>query len=267
MNGSRHVRAKKSYGQHFLTSEAIANRIAYSLQRTDDYDRILEVGPGQGMLTKYLLEREETVFAVEADRDMVAYLTKHYPQLVPRLVSEDFLKVRLEEVMEYQPFAIIGNFPYNISSQILIKMLAARAYVPEMVGMFQREVAERVVADPGSKTYGVISVFVQAFYAGEYLFTVKPGSFNPPPKVQSAVIRLTRKDDQELGCDDKLFRKVVKAAFGTRRKMLRNTMKPFLPKELLMEDEFFQQRPERLSVAEFVELTRRVEKHRETDSE
>lgn len=262
MNGSRSVRAKKSYGQHFLTSEAIANRIAYSLERTDEYARILEVGPGQGMLTKYLLERDETIFAVEADRDMVAYLTKHLPEVVPRLIQEDFLKVRLEEVMEHRPFALIGNFPYNISSQILLKMLAVRAYVPEMVGMFQREVAERVVAEPGSKTYGVISVFVQAFYTGTYLFTVKAGSFNPPPKVQSAVIRLSRREDQDLGCDEKLFRKVVKAAFGTRRKMLRNTMKPFLPKELLMEEAFFQQRPERLSVAQFVELTQRIEAHR-----
>ena len=254
------TKAKKSYGQHFLTSEAIAQKIAYSLVHTDQYDQLLEVGPGQGMLTKYLLERPETVYAVEADRDMVAYLQKQYPDFASeRLISEDFLKVRIDEVMGMRPFALIGNFPYNISSQILFKMLASRAHVPEMVGMFQKEVAERVVAGPGSKTYGVISVLVQAYYEGEYLFTVKPGSFNPPPKVQSAVIRLVRKENQDIGCDERKFRSVVKTAFGTRRKMLRNTMKPFLPKEILMEDEFFQQRPERLSVADFIELTKRIE--------
>ena len=253
------MKAKKSYGQHFLTAESIAERIALAL-RPDQlgYERILEVGPGQGMLSKYLLRLEPTTYAVEADRDMVAYLKTHYPGFSERVIEEDFLKVRLEEAMNHEPFGLIGNFPYNISSQILLKMLAVRQYVPEMVGMFQKEVADRVIAPPGNKTYGVISVFVQAFYTGEYLFTVKPGSFNPPPKVQSAVIRLTRKPELELGCDEVLFRKVVKQAFGQRRKMLRKTLKSFFPDEDLQADKFFEQRPERLSVEDFVELTNRV---------
>ena len=253
------MRAKKSYGQHFLTAESIAERIALALRPEEfGYRQVLEVGPGQGMLSKYLLRLEPTTYAVEADRDMVAYLKTHYPEFSERVIEEDFLKVRLEEAMNHEPFGLIGNFPYNISSQILLKMLAVRQYVPEMVGMFQKEVADRVIAPPGNKTYGVISVFVQAFYTGEYLFTVKPGSFNPPPKVQSAVIRLTRKSELELGCDEVLFRKVVKQAFGQRRKMLRKTLKSFFPDEDLQADKFFEQRPERLSVEDFVELTNRV---------
>ncbi|MEL6720114.1 MAG: 16S rRNA (adenine(1518)-N(6)/adenine(1519)-N(6))-dimethyltransferase RsmA [Bacteroidota bacterium] len=254
------MRAKKSYGQHFLTSEAISERIADSLQQA--HKKVLEVGPGKGMLTKYLLEKDYELHAVEADRDMVAYLNTHYPELSSRLHFADFMRFRLDEVFAEGSFAIIGNFPYNISSQILFKMLDHRTYVPELVGMFQREMAERVVAQPGGKEYGVISVLVQAFYEGEYLFTVKRGHFNPPPKVTSAVIRLTRKEDQNLGCDYKLFRQIVKQTFGQRRKMLRNTMKPFLNGHDILKDDFFQQRPERLSVADFVQLTNWVEERR-----
>lgn len=248
-------KAKKSYGQHFLTSEQIAQRIVDSLQGTAHYSKVLEVGPGRGVLTKFLLEKSYDLVAVEADEDMVTYLQHFFPDSDGKVVSADFLKLRLEEVMGEEQFGLIGNFPYNISSQILIKMLEYRKQIPEMVGMFQREVAERVIAPKGSKTYGVISVLVQAYYKGEYLFTVKPGSFNPPPKVQSAVIRLTRKKEQSLGCDEKLFRQIVKQSFNQRRKMLRNTLKPMFPEEILKR-EFFQQRPEVLGVPEFVELTR-----------
>ncbi|MEM1327308.1 MAG: 16S rRNA (adenine(1518)-N(6)/adenine(1519)-N(6))-dimethyltransferase RsmA [Bacteroidota bacterium] len=249
------MKAKKSYGQHFLTSEAIAERIADSLQQTDQYQYVLEVGPGQGMLTKYLLEQPYELHAVEADRDMIDYLNAHYPDLSDRLHSANFLRFRPDELFGTSPFAIIGNFPYNISSQILFKMLEYRTQVPELVGMFQREMAERVVAPPGNKIYGVISVLVQAFYEGDYLFSVKRGCFNPPPKVTSAVIRLTRKQDQNLGCDEKLFRRVVKQAFSQRRKMLRNTMKSFISGNDRLKEPFFEQRPERLSVADFVQLT------------
>ena len=259
-------KAKKSFGQHFLTSEQIAQRIAESLQKTATYDKVLEVGPGKGILTKFLLDKPYELIAVEADEDMVTYLRQFFPQLDGRVVAADFLKLRLEEVMGDGAFAIIGNFPYNISSQILIKMLDYRAQVPELVGMFQREMAERVIAPPGSKTYGVISVLVQAYYKGEYLFTVKQGSFNPPPKVQSAVIRLVRKPQASLGCDEKLFRRIVKQTFNQRRKMLRNTLKPLFPDELLKE-EFYQQRPESLSVADFVKLTRIAEKLKDSPAE
>jgi 16S rRNA (adenine1518-N6/adenine1519-N6)-dimethyltransferase len=249
------MKAKKSYGQHFLNNEVIAARIADSLMLTEHYGDVIEVGPGQGMLTKYLLDRTFDLHAVEADQDMITYLHQHYPSLMPRLVYKDFLKLPLEELVADRPFAIIGNFPYNISSQIVFKMLDYKAQVPELVGMFQREMAERIIAPPGGKEYGVISALVQAFYEGKNLFTVKPGHFNPPPKVTSAVIRLTRKEDQELGCDPKWYTKVVKQAFSQRRKMLRNTMKAFLGDHELLKESFFQLRPERLSVAEFVQLT------------
>ena len=259
---SKPVRAKKSFGQHFLHREDIAERIANSLLHKDAYPLVLEVGPGQGMLTKYLIDLKEQdgekkfdLFAVEADRDMIPILHDKFPELAPNIIQLDFLKLDFNAHFGNQSLAIIGNFPYNISSQILIKMVEFRNQVPELVGMFQKEVAQRVVAPPGSKTYGVISVICQAFYDGEYLFTVGKGAFNPPPKVESAVIRMTRKENQELGCDEKLFRKVVKQAFSQRRKMLRNTMKMYLKDDPILQDPFFTLRPERLSIADFVKLT------------
>lgn len=257
------MKAKKSYGQHFLNKESIAQDIALGLKGTDQYKQIVEIGPGQGMLTKHLIEQypEHELKVVEADRDMVSYLTKHYPALFPNIIAEDFLKVRLEEHLQ-EPFAIIGNFPYNISSQILFKLLEYRHAVPELVGMFQKEVAKRVAAEPNNKAYGVLTVLVQAYYDTEYLFSVAPEHFNPPPKVQSGVIRLTRKPDFEnLGCDERRFRTIVKVAFGTRRKMLRNSMKPFFPKDVLFEDPLFKQRPENLSVSEFIALTQRASQY------
>jgi 16S rRNA (adenine1518-N6/adenine1519-N6)-dimethyltransferase len=253
------MKAKKSFGQHFLVNEDISSRIANSLTLTNLYDKVVEVGPGKGVLTKYLLERDFELWAVEADRDMVQYLNSNYSEISDYIIPADFLKVDLNLFLKNKPFALIGNFPYNISSQILFKMLEHREQIPEMVGMFQKEVAERVVAGPGSKTYGVISVLIQAYYEGKVLFNVSPGNFNPPPKVQSAVIRLVRKENAELGCDEKLFKQIVKQTFGQRRKMLRNTMKTFLKDDEIIQDEFFQQRPERLSLDDFIQLTKWVE--------
>lgn len=254
------MKAKKSYGQHFLNSDRIARRIAESLRPQLGYRRVLEVGPGRGMLTQFLLEQNDLeLVVVEADRDMVDYLHVHFPQLAGRIIHADFLKLPLEDLFGEEPFGLIGNFPYNISSQILFRMLDYRRQIPEMVGMFQKEVAERVVAAPGSKTYGVISVLVQAFYEGEYLFGVDRSKFNPPPQVQSAVIRLTRREPAVLDCDEALFRSIVKTTFGQRRKMLRNTLKEFITDPAILEDPQFTRRPEQLSVADFVELTRRVE--------
>lgn len=255
------MKAKKSFGQHFLNDERLAERIATSLKKTAEYDRVLEIGPGRAMLTKYLLQQPYDLTVVEADKDMVTFLKKHYPQLDGKIIELDFLKMRLDEQMGNN-FGLIGNFPYNISSQILFKMVTCRELIPEMVGMFQKEVAERVVSKPGSKVYGVISVLIQAFYEGEYLFTVNQNSFTPPPKVLSGVIRLTRKANQDLGCDYKLFRQVVKLSFSQRRKMLRNTMKSLLKGDELLNDPFFTQRPERLSVEDFVQLTNWVAERR-----
>jgi len=251
------VKAKKSYGQHFLTNENFAERIADGL--VQPHTRVLEVGPGKGMLTKYLLQKEFQLKAVEADRDMVAYLQKFYPQLSEDIIEADFMKLNLNEVFEHQSFALVGNFPYNISSQIVFKMVEYRHLISEMVGMFQKEMAERIIAPPGGKDYGVISVLTQAYYDGKLLFHVSKGNFNPPPKVESAVIRLTRKDTPELNYDPVLFRNIVKTTFNQRRKMLRNTLKGFFQDESVLEDPFFQKRPEELSVGDFIVLARKVE--------
>jgi len=252
------LKAKKSYGQHFLTSTSIAQRIADSLIHTDLYDEVLEIGPGKGMLTQFLVNRSYRLKAVEADRDMVDYLYREYPQLRENIIPQDVLKLHLDEHFDGQ-FAVIGNYPYNISSQILFKVLDYRVQIPEMVGMFQKEVARRVASPPGSKEYGVISVLIQAYYQVDYLFEVAPGSFNPPPKVQSAIIRLVRRENQELGCKASLFRSVVKITFGQRRKMLRKTLRAFTQDPRLQEDTFFQRRPETLSVQEFVDITKWLE--------
>jgi len=249
------LRAKKSYGQHFLINEDLSEKIADSLQLTDSYGLVLEVGPGRGMLTRYLLQKEFELYMVEADRDMVLYLKKHFKFSDHQLIEADFLKIPLDVLFDNRPFGLIGNFPYNISSQILFKMLEYKQLIPEMVGMFQKEVAERIVSKPGNKTYGVISVLIQAFYEGTFLFEVDKSNFSPPPKVQSGVIRLTRKKEQELGCNPVLFKKIVKQAFGQRRKMLRNTLKPFLKDNDQGQLPIFEKRPERLSVADFVTLT------------
>ncbi len=256
------MRAKKSYGQHFLTNEEYAQRIADALVLTDQYDNVLEIGPGKGMLTKYLIDKPYHLKVVESDKDMVAYLKEHYPSLANDIVSANFLSLRGDEYFN-APFAMIGNYPYNISSQILMKAVEYRQLVPELVGMFQKEVAERVVAGPGNKTYGVIGILVQAFFECSYLFTVSKHHFNPPPKVESAVIRLERRDTP-LVSDElwPIFRQTVKVTFGQRRKMLRNTLKPLLSVEEL-KDPFYQSRPEQVSVPELVEIARKVKAFRD----
>ncbi|MEM8582666.1 MAG: 16S rRNA (adenine(1518)-N(6)/adenine(1519)-N(6))-dimethyltransferase RsmA [Bacteroidota bacterium] len=254
------MRAKKSYGQHFLTNENYAQRIADALQLTDQYDQVLEVGPGQGMLTKYLLKRDQdfSLKVVEADNDMVSYLQEHYPELTDRIIAQDFMKLWVQKHIEGS-FGLIGNYPYNISSQILMRTIEWRAMVPEMVGMFQKEVAERVLAGPGSKTYGTIGVMAQAFYEPGMCFKVAPGNFNPPPKVQSAVIRLVRRETPLVAnAHFKAFRRVVKAAFNQRRKMLRNSLKSVFPGEILQQEEIFTRRPEQISVEEFAGLGKRL---------
>ncbi len=252
------MKAKKSYGQHFLTNEHYAANIANALVLTDQYAQALEVGPGQGMLTKHLLARSADfeLTVVEADNDMVDYIGTHYPELSERIIARDFLKLRIKQAFTGQ-FGLIGNFPYNISSQILIKMLDNYQQIPEMVGMFQKEVADRVMAGAGSKTYGVIGVLVQVRYTVKLCFNVAPGNFSPPPKVQSAVIRCERRAapliaDEHYG----MFKRIVKAAFNQRRKMMRNSLKGIVPAEMLSADIFFQRRPEQVSVEEFVHLTK-----------
>ena len=255
------MKAKKSFGQHFLNREDIAESIASSLKINDNVEHpVLEVGPGKGMLTKYLLKKYPKLKVVEADEDMVNYLQKYYPQLQNQIISGDFLKVDLGAVFEGQEFSLIGNFPYNISSQIVFHMIKFRACVPEMVGMFQKEMADRIIAKPGGKDYGIISVLAQAYYEGKMLINVDRTCFTPPPKVQSAVISLVRKENQDLGCDEGLFRQVVKTAFNQRRKMMRNTLKPLMPEgSSELEDVFYQQRPEQLSLQQFIQITQKLE--------
>ncbi|MBQ4279099.1 MAG: 16S rRNA (adenine(1518)-N(6)/adenine(1519)-N(6))-dimethyltransferase RsmA [Rikenellaceae bacterium] len=255
------VRPKKQLGQHFLTDQNIARRIADSLT-ADRCSVALEVGPGMGVLTRYLLQRTDlTLYAAEIDPESVAYLHGHYPSLTPRLIEGDFLRMDLRERFP-DGVNIIGNFPYNISSQIFFAVLDHRDLVPEVVGMVQREVAVRIAEPPGSREYGILSVLLQAWYDIEYLFTVSEGVFNPPPKVKSAVIRLRRNGVQQLGCDERIFVRVVKAAFNQRRKMIRNALRAAFGDFGGGEHPFFNRRAEQLGVAEFVELTRWVEANR-----
>lgn len=249
------VKAKKFLGQHFLTDERIAERIVESL--STETNHVLEIGPGMGVLTKYLIKKDELDFhVVEIDRESVAYLHDLYPTL--DVIEGDFLQYDLTSLF-HDTFSIIGNFPYNISSQILFKVFDNRDRVSEVVGMFQKEVAERVAAGPGSKTYGILSVLLSAFYNTEYLFTVNENVFNPPPKVKSAVIRLRRNDVKSLECDEKLFVQVVKAGFNQRRKTLRNALRQLnLPLDRINE-ETLAKRAEQLSVAQFIEITKTIE--------
>lgn len=258
------VRAKKALGQHFLTDLNIARKICNSLSGGADGqpDAVLEVGCGMGVLTQFLLQREDIVtYGAEIDGESVEYLHRHYPDFAPRLIEGDFLKMDLRERFG-QRVKVIGNFPYNISSQIFFKIIENRDIVPECVGMIQREVAVRMAEPPGSREYGVLSVLLQAWYDIEYLFTVGEKVFNPPPKVKSAVVRLKRNATQVLGCDEELFVKVVKASFGQRRKMLRNSLKAVFGDFGGAEHRFFSARAEQLSVADFVELTNWVENNR-----
>ena len=255
------MKAKKSFGQHFLINEGIASMIADQLTGfPENFIRVLEIGPGRGMLTKYLLKKKYELFACEADKDMVGYLLRHYPGLEKKLIEGDFLKIPLRECFGDQPIAIIGNFPYNISSQIIFKMIEYRSMIPQLVGMFQKEVAIRIISPEGSKNYGVTSVLSQLFYKGEVLLEVDRKAFAPPPKVQSAVIRLTRRPHPLIKDDEySLLRTIVKQAFSLRRKMLRNSLKPFLHSGVILDDELLRKRPEQISVEGFICIMRALE--------
>jgi len=251
------VRAKKHLGQHFLKDQNIAKKIAESLK--DGYpETVLEIGPGMGILTKFLLANPtKKVFVVEIDPESVDYLKLNFAALSDNIIEGDFLKLNLNNYFNV-PFNIIGNFPYNISSQILFKLIEYKDQVPQLVGMFQKEVAQRVAAGPGSKTYGILSVLLQTYYSIEYLFTVNEDVFDPPPKVKSGVIRLIRNDRHKLPCDEKLFVRVIKTGFNQRRKTLSNSLKSILL-NLKPENDIFRKRPEQLSVNEFIELTKLIE--------
>lgn len=256
------VRAKKHLGQHFLTDKNIAARIVNSLRPELGYNQVLEVGPGMGVLSDTLLQKPEyEAWLIDIDTESYDFLIKKYPDAASRILNADFIEMDFSKVFQ-APFAIIGNFPYNISSQILFKVLDSRQQVVEVVGMFQKEVAERCTAKPGSKEYGILSVFLQAWYDVEYLFTVKAGSFNPPPKVLSGVIRLKRNEVRELDCDEKLFWQIVKAGFNQRRKTLRNALSALINKEKMTDEPLLDLRAERLSVADFVTLTNKISGNR-----
>lgn len=254
------VRAKKHLGQHFLKDETIAQQIADSLS-LQGYSKVLEIGPGMGVLTKYLLDKKTDTYVIEIDSESVSYLQAHYLKLSNKIIEQDFLKYNLNSVFNNEPFAIIGNFPYNISTQIVFKTLEMRDQIPEFSGMFQKEVAQRICATHGNKTYGILSVLAQAFYTAEYLFTVPPTVFNPPPKVDSGVMRLTRKENFTLPCNEKLFFRVVKTAFQQRRKTLRNSLKIFGLPDSIKSMDVFNKRPEQLAVSEFIDLTCLLEKN------
>lgn len=258
---SRSVRPKKYLGQHFLKDQNIARNIVSALTGYQNYKQVLEIGPGMGVLSDMLLENDQyQTYLMEIDAESVAYLKKHYPQHTENILHQDFLKVDLTQLFP-TPFAIIGNFPYNISSQIFFKILEEKDKVVEVVCMLQKEVAQRISSPPGNKSYGILSVFLQAYYHIEYLFTVEPEVFKPPPKVKSAVIRLQRNDVVSLPCDETLFRKVVKQAFQNRRKTLRNALKPINLPAPVRQFEVMDQRAEQLSVDEFVKLTNEIAQH------
>jgi len=255
---NKNVRAKKYLGQHFLKDENIARKIGDTLT-LQGYKNVLEIGPGMGILTKYLIEKEINLVAMELDRDSVAYLNNRYHHDNLKVLEADFLKFDLSNLFDNESYAITGNFPYNISTQIVFKTLENRFRIPEFTGMFQKEVALRICEKEGSRTYGITSVLVQAFYDAEYLFSVPPSVFKPPPKVESGVLRLIRKEKYTLPCNEQLFFKVVKTSFQQRRKTLRNSLKTFNLSDKLKEDTIFGQRPEQLSVSQFIALTQKIE--------
>ena len=265
----KQVRPKKNLGQHFLTDLSIARRIADTVDEPYPSLPVLEVGPGMGVMTQYLVEKPRPLKVVEIDRESVAYLNEHFPALRENILGEDFLHMDLHKVFDGQPFVLTGNYPYDISSQIFFKMLDNRDLIPCCTGMIQHEVAVRMAAKPGNKQYGILSVLIQAWYDVEYLFTVEPYVFNPPPKVMSAVIRMTRNKVDHLDCDEQLFKRVVKTVFNQRRKMLRVSLKQLLTDAqlqnlndqwLIVNSHFATQRPEQLSIADFVTLTNMVAK-------
>ena len=253
------MKAKKIWGQHFLNAPWVIEKILQAIPEISDEHIVVEVGPGQGVLTQQLLEKfGEKFYAIEVDPDLIDYLPKHFPQLKDRLIHKDFLKFDLA-AFTHKPMVIIGNFPYNISSQIVFKALEQRHQVTHIIGMFQKEMALRIVSPPGSKDYGILSVLGGAFYEGKYLFDVDRTCFNPPPNVTSGVIRLDRNKVQQLSCDETLFIKVVKAAFNQRRKMLRNSLSGLVNDKALFENNYFTKRPEQLSIQDFIAITNMVQ--------
>jgi len=250
------VRPKKHLGQHFLTDERVATNLAGAISRHRGVDRVLEIGPGTGILTRALQKREfSQLKIIEIDVESVAFLQKHHPELKDDIIVGDFLKIHLEPVFDGQPFIVAGNFPYNISSQILFRVFENRELIPEVVGMFQKEVAQRIASGPGSKEYGILSVLLQVYYDIEYLFTVEPDVFNPPPKVKSGVIKLVRNERENLPFSDNFMKTVVKTAFNQRRKTLRNSLKGMMTgKEIDISDEILKLRPEQLSTESFISL-------------
>ena len=269
-NNNKKVRPKKFLGQHFLTDETIAQRIADTVDACPEIP-ILEVGPGMGVLTKYLVAKQRHVKVAELDYESVDYLRRNYPTLEDDIIEDDFLKMHLENTFSGQPFVLTGNYPYNISSQIFFKMLDYRELIPCCTGMIQKEVAERLAASPGSKAFGILSVLMQLWYDVEYLFTVEPHVFNPPPKVRSAVVRLTRNTSTDCGCNERLLRRVVKTAFNQRRKMMRGSLKPLFAQldnerqctrdhTAFLAQPLLTHRPEQLSVQDFINLTNDIDR-------
>ena len=252
------VKAKKHLGQHFLKDESIAKAIADTLN-LEGYKDLLEIGPGMGVLTKYLLEKPVTTYVIEIDTESVTYLDENFPKLKDKIIAKDFLRYNINEIFNGKQFAIIGNFPYNISTQIVFRTLEYRSQIPEFAGMFQKEVAERICSKKGSKVYGILSVLAQAFYDVEYLFTVDETVFIPPPKVKSGVLRMRRKENFTLACNEKMLYTVVKMAFQQRRKTMRNSLKALNLSDNLRLDTIFDLRPEQLSVEQFIELTLKIE--------
>ena len=256
------VKPKKNLGQHFLTDLSIAKRIADTIDACPEIP-VLEIGPGMGVLTQYLVEKPRVVKAVEIDAESVAYLYERFPKLHENILGEDFLQMDLTQIFDGKQFVLTGNYPYDISSQIFFKMLDYKDLIPCCTGMIQREVALRMASAPGSKAYGILSVLIQAWYDVEYLFTVDENVFNPPPKVKSAVIRMTRNDVTDIGCDEQLFKRVVKTVFNQRRKMLRVSLRQIFnngkPTDGFYEQDIMTKRPEQLSIPQFVELTNMVE--------
>ena len=255
------VRPKKNLGQHFLVDLNIAKAIADTVDACPDIP-VLEVGPGMGVLTQYLIEKPRPLRVVEIDKESVAYLKEHFPQLEQQIIGDDFLRMDLSALFDGKPFVLTGNYPYDISSQIFFKMLDYKDYIPCCTGMIQHEVAQRIASQPGNKAYGILSVMIQAWYDVEYLFMVDEHVFNPPPKVKSAVIRMTRNNVEHLGCDERLFRTVVKTVFNQRRKMLRVSLRQLFTKGTVapdfFENEMMTMRPEQLTIPQFVELTNLV---------
>jgi len=252
------VRPKKKLGQHFLTDLNIAQKIADLLQ-FEQYQNVLEIGPGTGVLTQFLVPKTTALHLVEIDEESILFLQNTYTEEQLNLIKGDFLKLDLNSIFGSDAFAIVGNFPYNISSQIVFKALENKSQIPIFAGMFQKEVAERICEPPGSKKYGILSVLAQLYYETEYLFTVPPGVFNPPPKVDSAVIQMTRKKEFNLGCNEALLKKIVKLSFQQRRKTLRNSLKTLNLPDNLREDSIFDLRPEKLSGDDFIQLTKRID--------